>query len=208
MKTLLQLKSSIFSSNGQSSRLADEFIAAWREANPGATIIVRDLARDPLPHLDAERFAALLARPGDRTPAQVAVVEQSDALIEEMRRAQVIVLGLPMYNFGLPSTLKSYFDHIARAGVTFRYTEKGSVGLLTGKKAYVFATRGGRYAGTPLESQTPYVRQFLGFLGIEDVKFVYAEGLAVSEAAKQAGLAQARDAIERLTAREPAALAA
>ena len=208
MKTLLQLKSSIFSSNGQSSRLADEFIAAWREANPGATIIVRDLARDPLPHLDAERFAALLARPGDRTPAQVAVVEQSDALIEELRRAQVIVLGLPMYNFGLPSTLKAYFDHIARAGVTFRYTEKGSVGLLTGKKAYVFATRGGRYAGTPLESQTPYVRQFLGFLGIEDVEFVYAEGLAVSEAAKQAGLAQARDAIERLTAREPAALAA
>ena len=208
MKTLLQLKSSIFSSNGQSSRLADEFIAAWREANPGATIIVRDLARDPLPHLDAERFAALLARPGDRTPAQVAVVEQSDALIEELRRAQVIVLGLPMYNFGLPSTLKAYFDHIARAGITFRYTEKGSVGLLTGKKAYVFATRGGRYAGTPLESQTPYVRQFLGFLGIEDVEFVYAEGLAVSEAAKQAGLAQARDAIERLTAREPAALAA
>ena len=208
MKTLLQLKSSIFSSNGLSSRLADEFIAAWREANPGATIIVRDLARDPLPHLDAERFAALLARPGDRTPAQVAVVEQSDALIEEMKRAQVIVLGLPMYNFGLPSTLKAYFDHIARAGITFRYTEKGSVGLLTGKKAYVFATRGGRYAGTPLESQTPYVRQFLGFLGIEDVEFVYAEGLAVSEAAKQAGLAQARDAIERLTAREPAALAA
>ena len=208
MKTLLQLKSSIFSSNGLSSRLADEFIAAWREANPGATIIVRDLARDPLPHLDAERFAALLARPEDRTAAQAAVVEQSDALIEEIRRAQVIVLGLPMYNFGLPSTLKAYFDHIARAGVTFRYTEKGSVGLLTGKKAYVFATRGWRYAGTPLESQTPYVRQFLGFLGIEDVKFVYAEGLAVSEAAKQAGLAQARDAIERLTAREPAALAA
>src|SRR3989338_6929298 len=117
MKTLLQLKSSIFSSNGLSSRLADEFIAAWREANPGATIIVRDLARDPLPHLDAERFAALLARPGDRTPGRVGVVEQSDALIGEMKRAQVIVLGLPMYNFGLPSTLKAYFDHIARAGV-------------------------------------------------------------------------------------------
>ncbi len=208
MKTLLQLKSSLFSSNGQSSRLADEFIAAWRETHPGAKIIVRDLAKDPVPHLDAERFAALLARPEDRTSAQAAVVEQSDALIEELRRAQVIVLGLPMYNFGLPSTLKAYFDHIARAGVTFRYTEKGSVGLLTSKKAYVFATRGGRYAGTPLESQTPYVRQFLGFLGIEDVEFVYAEGLAVSEAAKEAGLTQARSAIEHLTTREPAALAA
>jgi len=208
MNNLLQLKSSIFSSNGQSSRLADQFIAAWRETHPGAGIVVRDLARDPVPHLNAERFAALLAKPEERTPAQAAVVRESDALVDELRRAEVIVLALPMYNFGVPSTLKAYFDHVARAGVTFRYTDKGSVGLLTGKEAYVFATRGGRYAGTPLESQTTYVRQFLGFLGIEDVEFVYAEGLAVSETAKEAGLAQAHSAIERLTAREPAALAA
>jgi FMN-dependent NADH-azoreductase len=113
----------------------------------------------------------------------------------------VIVLGLPMYNFGVPSALKAYFDHIARAGVTFRYTYKGPVGLLTGKKAYVFATRGGLYAGPPLDSQTTYVRTFLHFLGISDVEFVYAEGLAVSEASKQAGLAQAHRAIEQLVRR-------
>ena len=89
----------------------------------------------------------------------------------------MIVLGLPMYNFGVPSQLKAYFDHIARAGVTFKYTEKGPVGQLTGKKAYVFAARGGLYAGTPLDTQTGYVRDFLRFLGIGDVEFVYAEGL-------------------------------
>jgi len=109
-----------------------------------------------------------------------------------------IVLGLPMYNFGLPTQLKAYFDHVARAGVTFKYTDKGSVGLLAGKKAYVFAARGGLYQGTPRDTQTPYVRDFLGFLGITDVEFVYAEGLAISEASKSASLAQARDRLRNL----------
>jgi FMN-dependent NADH-azoreductase len=105
----------------------------------------------------------------------------------------------------VPSTLKAYFDHIARAGVTFRYTDKGPAGLLTGKKAYVFAARGGAYLGTPADTQTAYVRQFLGFLGITDLEFVYAEGLAISESSKQAALSQAQQAIERLSpAQRPA----
>jgi FMN-dependent NADH-azoreductase len=103
-----------------------------------------------------------------------------------------------MYNFGVPSTLKAYFDHVARAGATFRYTETGPVGLLTGKKAYVLATRGGAHAGTPRDVESAYVRQFLGFLGITDVEFVYAEGLAISEAGKQSSLASAVVAIERI----------
>ncbi len=103
-----------------------------------------------------------------------------------------------MYNFGVPSTLKAYFDHVARAGVTFRYTEKGPVGLLTGKKAYVFAARGGLYAGTPRDTQTAYVRDFLAFLGITEVEFVYAEGLAIGETQRQAALSKAYDAIEKL----------
>jgi FMN-dependent NADH-azoreductase len=114
----------------------------------------------------------------------------------------VIVLGLPLYNFGVPSQLKAYFDHIARAGVTFRYTANGSVGLLAGKKAYVLAARGGIYAGTPRDTQAQYVRDFLAFLGITDVEFVYAEGLAISEATREAALAGARERIEALTARE------
>ena len=208
MKTLLQLNSSIFSSGGQSTRLADTFVAAWREDNPGAKLILRDLARDPLPHLDGARFQAFIAQTEARTPEQQAMVDASDALVAELKRADVIVLGLPMYNFGPPSTLKAYFDHIARAGVTFRYTDKGSVGLLTGKKAYVFAARGGKYAGTALESQTPFVRQYLNFVGIEDIEFVYAEGLAMDEESKAAGLDQARKAIGRLLVAESPKLAA
>ncbi|HYV65090.1 MAG TPA: NAD(P)H-dependent oxidoreductase [Myxococcales bacterium] len=204
MSTLLQLNTSLFSTGGQSSRLADEFVAGWRASHPGSKVIVRDLARDPVPHLSAERFQAFLAKPEERTPDQRAVVDYSDTLIDELRRADVIVLGLPMYNFGVPSTLKAYFDHIARVGVTFRYTEKGPVGLLNGKKVYVFATRGGVYQGG--DNETAFVRQFLNFLGLADVEFVYAEGLAISDAAKQAGLARAQVAIRRLTA--PEALAA
>jgi FMN-dependent NADH-azoreductase len=207
-KTLLQLKTSIFFEAGQSNQLADGFIAGWLKRNPGAAVVVRDLARDPVPHITAERFQAFLAKPGERTPEQQAVVAYSDALIEELRRADVIVMGLPMYNFAVPSTLKAYFDHIARGGVTFRYTEKGSVGLLTGKKVYVFTARGGIYAGTPNDTETAYVRQFLAFLGMEDVEFVSAEGLAISAASKEAALSQARETIARLNAPQRAAVAA
>ncbi|HLE66190.1 MAG TPA: FMN-dependent NADH-azoreductase [Burkholderiales bacterium] len=208
MKILLQVNTSMYSSSGQSSKLAEQFVAAWRGQNPGAQVIVRDLARDPVPHLDAARFQAFVAKPEARTPEERAIVRYSDQLIGELRRADVIVTGLPMYNFGVPSTLKAYFDHIARAGVTFRYTENGPVGLLTGKKAYVFAARGGKYAGTPLDTQTGYVRDFLRFLGIEEVEFVYAEGLAISDASRLESLARAQRAIRRLVAPDAVAVAA
>jgi FMN-dependent NADH-azoreductase len=207
MKSLLQINSSLFSDGGQSSRLADSFVAAWRERHPGADVVVRDLARNPVPHLDAARFTAFVAKPDQRTPEQQAAIAGSDALIAELKQADVVVLGLPLYNFGVPSTLKAYFDHVARVGVTFRYTEKGPEGLLTGKKAYVLATRGGRYVGTPRDTQTAYVRDFLAFIGIDDVEFVYAEGLAMGEASKITALAAAQRSIERLSA-APVALAA
>jgi FMN-dependent NADH-azoreductase len=111
-------------------------------------------------------------------------------LIAELRRADVLVLGLPMYNFGVPSQLKAWFDHLARAGETFKYTEKGALGLLTGKKAYVFAARGGLYGEG--DSQTQFVRAFLAFIGIGDVEFVYAEGLAMGEASRNKGVMAAR----------------
>jgi FMN-dependent NADH-azoreductase len=204
MSTLLLVKTSIFSDGGQSSRLAERFVAAWRESNPGATVRVRDLAKDPVPHIDAGRFGAFLAKPDERTSEQQAVVDYSDALIEELQSADVIVLGLPMYNFGVPSTLKAYFDHVARAGITFRYTENGPVGLITGKKVYVFAARGGLYAGTPRDTQTQYVRDFLAFLGMNEAEFIYAEGLAVSEAARHQAMARANAQIDRLVRPEVA----
>jgi len=186
---ILQINSSINGSNGQSTRIAREIVAGLRAQNPGARVKVRDLAADPVPHLDAARFSAFMKK--DLTSEEQAIRQYSDALIEELKDADVIVLGLPMYNFGVPSQLKAWIDHIARAGVTFKYTDKGAVGLLTGKKAYVAAARGGLYAGTPADTQTPYVRSFLAFLGITDVEFVYAEGLAMGPAPREKALAGA-----------------
>jgi FMN-dependent NADH-azoreductase len=190
-RTLLQLNTSIYSTAGQSTRLADAFVAGRKAIEPGLKVVVRDLAKDPVPHLTADGFQGFLAKPEARTPAQAQVVAYSDALIDEIKRADTLVLGLPMYNFAVPSTLKAYFDHIARAGVTFKYTDKGAVGLLTGKKAYVFAARGGVYLGTTADTQTAYVRDFLAFLGITDVEFVYAEGLAMGEAPRKAAIEKA-----------------
>ncbi|WP_439641800.1 FMN-dependent NADH-azoreductase [Nevskia sp.] len=199
-RTLLQINASLFAGNGQSSQLAERFVADYVAAHPGTVRVLRDVASDPIPHLDGARFSAFLTPAASRDAAQNAVIAQSDALIAELKSADVIVLGLPMYNFGVPSQLKSYFDHIARAGETFRYTANGPVGLVTGKKVYVLATRGGLYEGTALDSQTTYVRDFLRFIGLDDVEFVYAEGLAIGAEQKEAGLAKARDAITRLAA--------
>jgi len=191
---------SLFSVNGQSSQLTERFAAAWQASHPGSRVVERDLAANPVPHLDGARFMAFLAKPEERSAEQQAVVDFSDALIAELRAADAIVIGLPMYNFGIPSQLKAYFDHIARAGVTFQYTAEGPKGLLTGKKAYILAARGGRYAGTPKDSQTTYVRDFLGFIGITDVEFVYAEGLNMGDDSKNTALADAHKAVAELTA--------
>ena len=201
MTTLLQIKASISHDQGLSSQLANNFVAAYRKSHPDAKVLAREVASaEPVPHLNGERFGAFIAKPEARTDAQHAVVAYSDALIDELKRADIVVIGLPMYNFGVPSQLKAYFDHIARAGVTFKYTATGPVGLLTGKKVYVFAARGGLYAGSPLDTQTGYVRDFLAFLGMRDVQFVYAEGLAVSPESREAGLAKAAAEIASLAA--------
>ena len=199
MPTILQLNTSLFGEQGQSSRLAAEFARTLAEST-GRELKVRDLAENPVPHLTAERIIAFGTPASERTLDQQRHVAESDALVDELREADVLVLGLPMYNFGVPSTLKAYFDHVARAGVTFRYTAEGPLGLLTGKKAFVFATRGGQHAGTETDLQTAYVRLFLGFIGIRDVEFIYAEGLALGEQQRERALAAAAERINRLAA--------
>ena len=195
-KKLLKIQTSLFQNDGQSSLLTSEFAENWLAANPGGEIILRDLARNPVPHLDPERFQAFTSDPAARTPAQQAVVDFSDSLIEEIRSADVLVLGVPMYNFSVPSSLHAYFDHVARAGVTFEYTAEGPRGLLTGKKAYVVITRGGFYGED--HAQTNFIRQFLGFIGIHDVEFVHAEGLAVGDEARELALKSARKQLAQL----------
>jgi len=200
MTTLLQINSSVFSQGGQSSQLADHYVAAFKKSNPGAKIVTRDLAANEIPHLGGATVGAFFTPADQRSDEQKAAIALSDELVAEIQAADVIVIGAPMYNFNIPSVLKAYFDHIARAGVTFKYTEQGPVGLLTGKKVVVFSTRGGLYAGTPNDVETPFVRQFLGFIGITDVSFVYAEGLAYGDEKKAEALKAAQAEIEKLAA--------
>lgn len=195
MTTILQINSAARSQGAQSTLLADELTAKLQQSNPGAKVVVRDLLADALPHLDESVLGAFFTPADQRSAEQNAIVAKSDALIAELRAADIVVIGAPLYNFGVSSQLKSYFDWIARAGVTFRYTENGTVGLIEGKKVYVVSARGGKYAGTPNDSQTPFLRSFLGFLGMTDVTFIFAEGLNLGPDAQSAGLASAREAI-------------
>ena len=200
MKTVLVISASIFGQNGQSSHLIRHTLEKLGQVHGELRTITRDLAAEPVPHLDAFRFGSFLASSGERSGAQQQVVDYSDSLIEEIRAADILVIGVPMYNFGIPSALKAYFDHIARAGVTFRYTENGPVGLLQDRPVYILAARGGIYSGTPNDSQTPYLRSFLGFLGLKDLNFIYAEGLNMGEEQKERSLKEAIDAIDTLIA--------
>ncbi|MEA1064968.1 FMN-dependent NADH-azoreductase [Apirhabdus apintestini] len=179
MSKVLVLKSSILAGYSQSSQLSDYFIEQWREAHPNDTITVRDLAAEPIPVLDGELVGAMRPSDAPLSPRQREALALSDALIAELKAHDVIVLNAPMYNFTIPTQLKNYFDMIARAGVTFRYTENGPEGLITGKRALVISSRGGLHKDSPSDMLTPYVKLFLGFIGITDVNFVFAEGVAM-----------------------------
>src|SRR5690606_36397477 len=189
------IKTSLNGENGQSSILSNQFAAHWLANNPGGRVLVRDLAANPVPHLDGERFGAFLTPVEKRSSAQRQIVEYSDALINELKQADAIVIGLPMYNFGIPSTLKAYFDHVARSGVTFRYTANGPEGMLPNVPVHILAARGGVYEGTNADSQTGYMKTFLSFIGLGDVRFIYAEGVAMGEDAKQKAIEAAERAI-------------
>ena len=200
MAKLLQINSSVFSEQGVSSQLADSFVSEWSRLNPGAEVVRRDLAADPIPHMDGARLKALMTPEADRSAEQARTVELSNRLITELQEADVLVLGAPMYNFSVPSQLKSWFDRVARAGTTFRYTENGPEGLLTGKKAYIFTSRGGVHKDQPSDNVVPFVRQFLAFLGIDDVEIIYAEGLNMGDAFRESGIAEAKQQIQALIA--------
>jgi FMN-dependent NADH-azoreductase len=195
---ILQINSSARSEGSQSTRLANKIVERVRAANPGATLTVRDLLRTPHPVLDEAALQALFTPADQRTPEHSARVALDDALIGEVQAADVIVLGVPMYNFGVSAQLKNWIDAITRAQVTFRYTANGPEGLLKGKKVYAVLTRGGQYAGTPADSQTPYLRTVLGFLGMTDVDFIYAEGLNMGPEAEAAALSSARARIAEI----------
>jgi FMN-dependent NADH-azoreductase len=193
---ILQVNASARREGANSTRVADRIVERLLASHPGTTLTVRDLAVTPHPVLDEATLGALFTPAAQRTPDQAARVALDDALITEMQMHDTIVLGVPMYNFGVPVQLKAWIDAIARAGVTFRYTANGPEGLLTGKNVYVALARGGLYRDTPNDSQVPYLKSVLGFLGLSDVRFVYAEGLAMGPDAAARGLAQAETDID------------
>jgi FMN-dependent NADH-azoreductase len=193
---ILQLNSSARAENSHSTRLGNSIVERLRASEPEATLSVRDFGRTPHPELNEAGLAALFTPADKRTPEQAARVALDDALIAELFAADVIVLGVPMYNFGVSAQLKNWIDAVARAGVTFRYTEKGPEGLVKNKKVYVALTRGGLYRNTPADTQVPYLKTFFGFIGLTDVQFIYAEGLAMGPEAEQKALASAQSQIE------------
>lgn len=200
MKTLLQVNNSVFGDDGVSSRLADTFVAQERARRDEVRVIRRNLGDNPVPHLNATRFQAALTAPDERTAEQAREAAIADELVEEVLAADVLVIGVPVYNFQVPSPLKAWFDHVARAGTTFRYTENGPEGLLKGRKAYVFVASGGQYEGTDMDFVAPYLRHMLGFLGIDDVIFIRAEGMAMGEETSQQALVDANQRISALAA--------
>ena len=192
---ILQITSSLRGAESESSRVTNSIVAKLLAANPGATVVTRDLARDPHPQLDETALGALFTPAESRSAEQAARVALDDALIAQVQAADVVVIGAPMYNFGIPVQLKSWFDAIARAGVTFRYTESGPEGLLKGKKVFVATARGGIYPADA-DPQVPFVRMLLNFLGMTDQTFVYSAAQAMGPEASAKGREEADATIE------------
>jgi FMN-dependent NADH-azoreductase len=200
MTKLLILDSAATGDQSVSHRLTDALVEKLGSRDADFEIVRRDIGADPIPHLHAGTVAAI--RTGEaQTDAEREALALSDALVAELAAADILVIGAPMYNFGIPSTLKAWFDHVLRARVTFRYTAIGPEGLMTGKRAIVVESRAGFYSDGPLaalDSQEPHLRTLLGFIGITDVTFVRAEKLAFGPEAAAASLAGANEQLEEL----------
>ncbi|MDZ7923667.1 MAG: NAD(P)H-dependent oxidoreductase [Marinagarivorans sp.] len=193
---ILQINASIFGDNGQSSQLS-HYLVQQIQAQQPAELTYRDLAAEPLPHLSAEAVQALITPAAERTMDQQAIVTIADLLINELKEADILVLSAPMYNFAVPSVVKAWMDYVARPGETFMFAEHGPVGLLDSQKVvYVVSTRGGLHQGKVSDSLTPFVNTFLNFLGLSDIRWIYAEGINMADY-KDNALANAKATIDR-----------
>lgn len=200
MTTVLVLTSSALGDASASNALIRDALAQLRAQETDLRVITRDLGAEPVPHLTAQSAAGI--GPGEPANAEQAAARAlSDTLIAELKAADILVVGAPMYNFGIPSTLKAWFDHVLRAGITFRYTEAGPEGMLPGKRAIVVETRGGLYSEGPavaMDAQEPHLTTLFGFIGITDVTFVRAERLALGAEHREAALTSARARLDEV----------
>lgn len=195
MKRILFVRSSLHGHTGASNELGSELVTVLTAAHPGSSVTTLDLSELAPPHLDAEEFASWGVPAAERTAEQEKLAARSDRLIDQLLAHDTLVLGVPMYNMTIPSTLKAWIDRVVRAGRTFRYTSDGPVGLASGIEAYAVFARGGMYRGTPMDTQTGYIEAILGLIGITGVKTVFAEGLAMGEAQRHESFTEAKDAI-------------
>ncbi|QYJ97387.1 FMN-dependent NADH-azoreductase [Shewanella alkalitolerans] len=197
MAKVLVLKSSILGDYSQSAKLIDHLQQHWQ--GQGAEVTVRDLAAQPLPVLDGE--IAMGLRGGDElSPRQQEVLALSDELVAELKAHDTLVIAAPMYNFSIPTQLKNWIDLVARAGVTFTYTETGPKGLVEGKRAVLVTTRGGVHKNGASDHVVPYLKTVLGFIGIDEVETVYGEALNMGPEANEQGISEAKQSIEQLVA--------
>ena len=197
MTKLLHIDSSILGNQSVSRQLTAQIVASWRAAHPGTEVSYLDLAVDTPAHFSADAMGFRLP-PNSAEPSQAQQRENalSEALVSQFLAADVLVIGAPLYNFSIPTQLKAWIDRIAQTGRTFKYTDKGAVGLAGGKTVILASSRGGVYstsdAGNALEHQESYLKTIFGFFGVTDVRFVRAEGLGMGEAAKATALAKAQ----------------
>lgn len=194
MKNILVINSSISGANGNSTKLVQHLLAQL----PQAQVTEIDLGAKPLPHLEMAEIGAWMTPAAERSAEQQALAAHSDDLIAKVQAADVVVFGVPMYNFALPSQLKALLDRLARAGITFKYTETGPVGLLQDKPVIFALARGGVYANTPADSQVPFLKTFFNFIGLTQLHFVYAEGLNMGPDAAEKGISAAQQQLTEL----------
>lgn len=198
MKRILFIHSSLFGDDSASLRIARSLVEQMLEDNPGSEVTRIGLAEDALPHLDGEEFKSWTTPAEQRDAKQTALASRSDKLIEQLLAHDTLVLAVPMYNLGIPSTLKAWIDRVARAGKTFSYTANGPVGLVEGMQAYLVFARGGVYRNTPLDTQTGYLKSVLGLMGIGVAETIYAEGLNMGDDQRKKSLAGALDKVRML----------
>lgn len=209
---VLHIDSAITGEASVSRKLSAAIVAGLTRAAPAAEVVYRDLGAQPLPYFSAETMAGVTVVPQPQPPADQALVQLDSQVLREFMEADTIVVGVPMYNFGVPAQLKSWIDYLSVKGVTFQYTAEGPVGLAGGKRVILASARGGLYGpGAPaasLDHQEPYLLAVLGFFGIDDVTVVRAEGLAMGPEAATASVAAAMLQIEGLEHRPTLAAAA
>lgn len=201
MQKILVLKSSILAGHSHTNKMADYFIGQWRKNHADDAITVRDLSANPVPVLDNEIISGMnVPAGGALTAHQLSANALQKELIDELFAHDVIVFTAPMYNFTIPTQLKTWLDFIASAGKTFRYTENGAEGLVLGKRAIVLTARGGFHRDQTSDLIVPFMKQFLGFIGINEVEFIFAEGVAMGEESADKAQCDARLCVEQLSA--------